>query len=46
MPLKGIRILDLSRLLPGPFASQVLSDYGAVKVEDTAAATTCGPRSL
>ncbi len=38
MPLKGIRILDLSRLLPGPFASQVLSDYGAevIKVEDTA----------
>ncbi|MGE5544705.1 MAG: CaiB/BaiF CoA transferase family protein [Bacillota bacterium] len=38
MPLKGIRILDLSRLLPGPFASQVLSDFGAevIKVEDTA----------
>lgn len=38
MPLRGIRILDLSRLLPGPFASQVLSDFGAevIKVEDTA----------
>ena len=28
---------DLSRLLPGPFASQILADYGAevIKVEDT-----------
>ena len=38
MPLTGIRILDLSRLLPGPFASQILLDFGAevIKVEDTA----------
>lgn len=37
MPLQGITVLDLSRLLPGPFASQVLSDFGAevIKVEDT-----------
>lgn len=35
--LDGIRVLDLTRLLPGPFASLVLADLGATvdKVEDT-----------
>ncbi|MBI2069172.1 MAG: CoA transferase [Elusimicrobia bacterium] len=28
-PLSGVRVLDLSRILPGPFASMVLSDLGA-----------------
>lgn len=28
-PLEGVRVLDLSRLLPGPFASLVLADLGA-----------------
>lgn len=37
LPLSGIRVLDLSRLLPGPFCSLLLADLGAevLKVEDT-----------
>lgn len=35
LPLKGIRVLDITRLLPGGFCSHLLSEYGAevVKVE-------------
>ncbi len=34
-PLDGVKVLDLSRLLPGPFCSLLLSDMGAevVKIE-------------
>ena len=36
LPLRGLRVLDLSRLLPGPFCTLILSDLGARvdKVED------------
>src|SRR4051812_4316465 len=35
-PLRGLRLLDLSRLLPGPFCTLILSDLGARvdKLED------------
>ena len=36
LPLDGLTVLDLSRLLPGPFCSLLLADFGAdvIKVED------------
>lgn len=36
-PLSDVRVLDLTRLLPGGFCTQLLGDFGAdvVKIEDT-----------
>lgn len=35
LPLEGVRVVDFSRLLPGPFATQLLAELGAdvIKVE-------------
>ena len=36
LPLENITILDLSRLLPGPYCTMILSDLGAnvIRVEN------------
>ena len=36
LPLEGILVIDLARMLPGPYASMILADLGAevIRVED------------
>ncbi len=46
--LSGLTVLDLSRLLPGPFCSMILADHGArvIAIEDKRYAAEAGIKQI
>ena len=47
-PLSGLRVVELGSFIAGPFAGQLLGDYGAdvIKVEPPEPATRCGAGAI